>query len=125
MRHRCISRWRKDFVRYGGRGISVCERWCGPEGFTNFLADMGERPPGTSLERKDNNLGYMPENCVWASAKQQANNTRRNRIILLGDQKMTMTQAAGLLGIKMGTLWMRVKRGWSIERAISTEIRRP
>ena len=76
MIQRCTNPTNKDWRHYGGRGITVCDRW---RDFNLFLQDMGERPDGLTLERLDNDQGYCPRNCAWATRKQQANNTRRQK----------------------------------------------
>ena len=78
MKDRCINPRAQNYSYYGGRGIRVCDRWC--ESFVNFLADMGERPPGLTLDRINNDGNYELENCRWATRSQQAKNRRHRSV---------------------------------------------
>jgi len=78
MKTRCHNKNSAAYPDYGGRGITICDRWAS---FENFLSDMGERPVGLSLDRKDVNGNYEPSNCRWATRTEQNNNTRRTAVI--------------------------------------------
>jgi hypothetical protein len=79
MRQRCGNPKSIGYENYGGRGISICKRWSGPNGFVHFLHDMGRRPPGRSIDRINVNGNYTPKNCRWATKLQQANNKRNSK----------------------------------------------
>jgi hypothetical protein len=118
MVQRCTNHKNKNYHRYGGRGISVCERWLK---FENFLADMGPRPDGMTLERERVNEGYEPGNCVWASYLRQANNTRRNSVLEYEGRRQTVSEWATEFGLPYNTLFSRVYRlKWPIEKALKT-----
>ena len=121
MMARCYSETHMHFQHYGGRGIEVCARW---HDFDAFAADMGERPLGCSLERIDNDLGYSPENCRWATAKDQANNRRNNTVIEANGVEMTITQWADRLGTSASTISARIDMGWSVEDAVNIPVTR-
>lgn len=115
MRARCLNPKRFAYHRYGGRGISVCDRWYH---FENFLQDMGERPEGMCLERIDNNGNYCPENCRWASIKEQTRNTARNVWITHEGVTMCLADWSKKLGGSSTKLYRRLKAGWTMERAL-------
>jgi hypothetical protein len=110
---RCYTPSNKDYKNYGGRGIKVCERW---HTFENFYEDMGDCPEGMTLDRKDNNGDYTPENCRWATREEQHNNTRSNHWIEHDGEKRTVAQWEKRLGMGIRS---RLHRGWSDERALS------
>lgn len=118
MRNRCNNPRHPRYDRYGGRGITVCDRW---SSFALFLEDMGKKHGDKStLDRIDNSKGYSPENCRWATYKEQANNTRRNKLITYKNRTQTLTQWAEELGISWSTLKFRIYRsGWSVDKAFT------
>lgn len=121
MLRRCQCKTSSDFPNYGGRGITVCERW---QEFRNFLADMGSRPsPKHSIDRFPNQKGnYEPGNCRWATMKEQTNNTRRNRVLEYKGERKTVTAWAEYVGIPVSVFRNRVKRGWSTVDAIERPV---
>lgn len=118
MRHRCYSKNGRGYRYYGARGIEICDRWRNDP--SAFAKDMGPRPPGTSIDRIDNNKGYEPGNCRWATDEQQARNTSRNHNITYRETTMCVTAWALKIGMKRNCLVARISKGWSIERAIET-----
>lgn len=120
MMDRCYMQTSHAYKNYGGRGITVCERW---HDFENFYADMGDKPKGMTLERMDNDGPYSPDNVRWASYKDQANNRRSNVVLEFEGKKQTMQQWCDDLGLKIGTVWARLNRGWSVDRALTEEVR--
>ena len=117
---RCCNRNARNYHLYGGRGVTVCERW--RENFANFLRDMGERPKGCTLDRIDNSRGYEPSNCRWATYEEQANNTRSNRVLVFNGKTQTMTQWEREIGFPKRLIHDRLKRGWTVERALSEPV---
>lgn len=121
MRERCLDSRCAEFPHYGGRGILVCERWVK---FENFLADMGEKPEGLSIDRIQNNGNYEPGNCQWATDLDQMRNTRRNKFFTYNGQTKCMSAWEEELHFPRALLWARIQKlGWSIEKALSTPAR--
>ena len=121
MLNRCRNKNNPAFAYYGARGITVCERWLD---YAVFCEDMGPRPYGMTLERKDNNGSYCPENCIWASRETQTRNTRRNRYLSAGGEKLILTDWARRLNTHEATLIKRLKLGWSEEKTCLTPVLR-
>ena len=111
IKSRCFNPRVPEFKNYGGRGITMCERW--RESFSNFLSDMGSRPSDQhSIDRHPNNDGnYEPGNCRWATYKAQANNTRSNRKVTIDGETRNMTQWADAIGVRREVIHKRLKRG--------------
>lgn len=119
---RCTNKNRNDYSRYGGAGIKVCGRWL--NSFENFLADMGDRPDGMTIDRKDNSKGYFPGNCRWSTVKEQSRNTKRNVMITHGERTMCVIDWATELGMSHKALRARLKREWSVADALTTPIKK-
>ena len=110
MIQRCNNPNAKNYNNYGGRGITVCSEWTD---FSRFLEDMGEKPNGCSIERKNNNEGYCPENCIWASKKEQANNRRGNILIDLNGVRYTVAQFAERFHLNAQQLYAKLNKNRS------------
>lgn len=114
MKARCLNPNDPAYPRYGGRGIRVCERWLSFEG---FLADMGVRPEGTELDRRDNERGYELDNCRWVTRKANSRNKRRT---LRAPDGTPLRDLAEAHGVHPDTLQWRLRHGVSLEVALST-----
>ena len=101
MRDRCRNPRATQYAYYGGRGVTVCERW---DNFAAFVADMGERPPGHTLDRIDGALPYQPGNCRWATRAEQTLNREVTRMVLLNGEAMCAKHAAAKIGVSSKTL---------------------
>lgn len=122
MRQRCTNPKNNNYFRYGGRGISVCDRW---RHFEIFLKDMGERPVGTSLDRIDNDKGYTPSNCRWATPKEQHSNRRGNVHHTINGVTKTQVEWLRHFGVKTSTYSMRIyKYNWPVVEALTTPARK-
>jgi hypothetical protein len=124
MLSRCYNPNSSKFATYGGRGISVCDRWRGDGGYERFIADMGRRPDGGSLDRIDPNGHYEPANCRWASMIEQQNNRRSNVFLEMDGRRQTLTQWAREYGINAGTLRTRLETGMPLGQALTMPVER-
>lgn len=129
MKRRCYSNHRPEYKNYGGRGISVCDRWLNGDGkktgYHCFLDDMGEREKGFSLERVDVEKNYEPDNCVWATSKEQGNNKRRTPKFMYKGELTAITYIAEDIGMHRNTLYSRiVQHGKDFDDSISNPVKR-
>lgn len=115
MRQRCNNQNKPQFKDWGGRGITYDPHW---EVFENFLADMGEPPPGKSLDRRDNDGNYTKDNCHWASPRDQRLNSKRVSMIEWQGETLCVRDWERKLGLKRTQLTMRLRRGMPLERAM-------
>jgi hypothetical protein len=120
MRQRCQDPKSINYADYGGRGIKVCERW---ESFIAFLEDMGLRPSGDhTLDRKNNDGNYEPGNCRWATRKEQHMNRRNTVYLEFNNQRKPLKQWAEELGLDHYLIRNRLKKGWSVEKALTEPV---
>lgn len=110
---RCTNPRNKQWKDYGGRGIRVCNRW---KLFSNFLSDMGQRPDGMTLGRKDNDGHYEKRNCEWQTRVQQARNTSKNKIVTVSGVTACVAEHCERFHVVPSTAYGRLSRGWSPER---------
>jgi hypothetical protein len=114
MRTRCTNPNVPQYKDYGGRGITVCKHW---DSFENFLADMGHPPDGHSIDRRDNNAGYSPENCYWATRLEQNRNARSCINLTVRGKTQCLAAWAKESGVSKEALKQRLVRGWDVETA--------
>lgn len=120
MKRRCTNPRGNSYQRYGARGVKVCERWRGDNGYANFYEDMGPRPtPQHSIDRIDNDGDYTPENCRWATVEEQSNNRSTNAYHVIDGERLTRIQISRRYNIPHSTLFSRLESGMSIEEAIT------
>lgn len=118
---RCINPKHKSYHIYGGKGVKVCDRWRGKDGFKNFASDMGERPsPEYSIDRKDSNGNYCPENCRWADRLTQAHNSSKSIMVTIDGVTDSMTGWMKRKKISRASLYYRLNKGMGIVDALST-----
>lgn len=123
MKMRCNNKNTKGYDRYGGRGITVCDRW--QNSFLDFLQDMGPRPgQDYSIERVENNKNYEPGNCRWATRIEQANNRRANTILEFNGRRLTISQWSAITGLHRCAIHYRINHGWTVERALTKRSQR-
>jgi len=123
MKARCLNPKHDYYSSYGGRGISICSRWM--KGFGEFFEDMGMRPTALhSVERRDVNGHYCPENCYWGTEEEQAVNKRNTLWVVYHGERLPLATVAKRLNTCSTSVWGRIQRGWPTEQAFETPIRK-
>ena len=120
MRRRCSDPSFANYARYGGLGISVCPEW---DRFEVFFGDMGNPPPGMTLDRRNARLGYYKGNCRWATAVEQAQNRRDTVYLTHQGETQCLVEWERRLGFPKDRIGQRLRSGWSVERALTTPLR--
>lgn len=125
MIQRCTNMNRSDYKRYGGRGITVCDEWKDSfQAFNDWAVSNGYADDLT-LDRIDSNGNYEPQNCRWATYKEQGNNKRSNRLLTYNGETHTIAEWADIVGIKSSIIYQRINcYKWSVERALTQEVRK-
>lgn len=120
MKNRCLRESHPDYHNYGGRGISICPEWV--DSFETFLSNMGICPEGYSLDRKDVDGDYTPENCCWASRKEQDRNKRNTIWVVWQGEKVQLRTLAERFGIDRNLVKTRYRAGWPLSRILSEDV---
>lgn len=123
MLKRITNRNTRAYKDYGGRGITICDRWLGDSGFANFLEDMGERPEEMTIERKNVNGNYCKDNCKWATDIEQANNKRTTKWIDYNGRRLALSVLAAEVNLPARVIYDRLRLGWSVPDAMETPVK--
>jgi hypothetical protein len=123
MRGRCFSKDKSDYKHYGGRGITVCKEWDDYKSFYMWAYANGYKDDLT-IERVNNDGNYEPSNCKWATRKEQSRNTRASHFITFNGIAKTLAEWSEDLGFSGNLLLMRLRRGWSVEKALTTPVKK-
>jgi hypothetical protein len=120
MMERCFNPTNERYIHYGGRGITVCEQW---RSFEGFHADMGDRPEGLTLGRKDNDLGYSPTNCRWETRREQSINRQNTKRVRWRGKTWLLLELCETLGVRYGPVAARLNKGWQLDEALRRPVR--
>ncbi|API52907.1 hypothetical protein BMW22_15900 [Rhizobium leguminosarum] len=117
---RCFNPKSQPYKYYGGRGITMCDRWV--KSFSAFLDDVGSCPDGMTIERINNNGNYEPGNCRWATRAEQVANRSSSRLVEINGEYIPLKAACQRLGLKHKTVSGRIDRGWPVDRALTPSL---